>query len=295
MATTSQLPFIVIDQNRLRDANMVASTIEQCRENGLEVLVPDVAGFEFSKAIDRPEDALRTWRCSLQHLASSPELVVAGRKLPDLWNEELATGTPVIKVVDDKATPPLRDLLRGINASESTLRSFVTERVARIMPASLEHWSQHEGHREMLVKVRDLLKPYLSEGTIKNLRKNTSAAVGSWMASADAVRFVFQGLKHAGAADKVSLCLATQPSVYGGLFSGMAAIVLYWLGAGGLDLVDPKKATNDLHDLEYAILGALSHALVTTDKRLGTIEQAIRGGYAGRGEWLGRALPVSSI
>jgi hypothetical protein len=72
----------------------------------------------------------------------------------------------------------------------------------------------------------------------------------------------------------------------------MAAIVLYWLGAGGLDVADPKKATNDLHDLEYAILGALSHDLVTVDKRLGAIQQAIRGGYAGRGEWVDRALSV---
>jgi hypothetical protein len=136
MATTSQLPFIVIDQNRLRDANVVASAIEQCREYGLEILIPDVAGFEFSKAIERPEDALRTWRCSLQHLASFPELVVAGRKLPELWKEELGTGTPVRKVVDDRATAPLRDLLRGIGASDSTLRSFVTERVARMIPLS---------------------------------------------------------------------------------------------------------------------------------------------------------------
>ncbi len=285
MATTSQLPFIVIDQNRLRNANLVAFAIEQCRKNGLEILVPDVAGFEFSKSIEEPEDTLRTWQCSLQRLASCPELVVAGRKLPELWKEELATGTPVRNIVDDMATPPLRDLLRGIGASDLTLRNFVADRVAKMMPASLKHWSQHEVHKEILVKVCDLLKPGLSEETIRSLRKNTSAAVASWMASADAVRFVFQGLRNAGATVKVSHCLATQPSVYGGFFSGMAAIVLYWLGAGGLDVVEPKKATNDLHDLEYALLGALSHALVTADKRLGAIEQAIRGGYVGRGEW----------
>jgi hypothetical protein len=44
------------------------------------------------------------------------------------------------------------------------------------------------------------------------------------------------------------------------------------LAFGGLDQAKPGDATNDLHDLEYAILGALSHSLLTIDKRLqGTI------------------------
>ena len=50
-------------------------------------------------------------------------------------------------------------------------------------------------------------------------------------------------------------------SAYGGFLSGMAAIAPYWLAFGGLDAAKPEAVTNDLHDLEYGILGALSHSL----------------------------------
>jgi hypothetical protein len=69
----------------------------------------------------------------------------------------------------------------------------------------------------------------------------------------------------------------------------MTAIGLYWLAFGGLDDAKPESATNDLLDLEYGILGAVSHSLLTTDKRLKVIHQAIRGGYVGRKEWFTRA------
>jgi hypothetical protein len=114
----------------------------------------------------------------------------------------------------------------------------------------------------------------------------------AWLSSADGVRFVFQGIQARGASREFALRLATEPSAYGGFLSGMAAIGLYWLALGGLDAAKPEAVTNDLHDLEYGILGALSHSLLTVDKRLKVIHQAIRGGYVGRKQWLTRACSV---
>lgn len=70
--------------------------------------------------------------------------------------------------------------------------------------------------------------------------------------------------------------------------SGMAAIGLYWLAFGGLEGAKPKSVENDLHDLEYAIIGSLSHSLLTADKRLNVIYRAIKSGYLGRKAWFTR-------
>ncbi len=74
----------------------------------------------------------------------------------------------------------------------------------------------------------------------------------------------------------------------------MAALGLYWLAVGGLDTAKPEAVTNDLHDLEYGIVGALSRSLLTVDKRLKVIHQAIKDGYVGREEWFARARSVGS-
>ena len=72
----------------------------------------------------------------------------------------------------------------------------------------------------------------------------------------------------------------------------MAAMGLYWLAFGGLEETKPEGVTNDLHDLEYAIVGALSQSLLTADKRLKVIHYAIRSAYLGRKEWFTRACTV---
>jgi len=64
------------------------------------------------------------------------------------------------------------------------------------------------------------------------------------------------------------------------------------LAFGGLEEAKPEGVTNELHDLEYGILGALSHSLLTADKRLKVIHYAIRSGYLGGKEWFTRACTV---
>src|SRR5260370_25639351 len=142
----------------------------------------------------------------------------------------------------------------------------------------------------MLRTVRDSLKAQLARATIKDLRTRPAEAMVAWLSSADGARFVFQGIRARGASSVAALRLATEPSAYGGFLSGMAAIGLYWLAIGGLDKAKSEGVSNDPHDLEYGILGALSHSLLTADKRLKVIHQAIRGGYVGREQWLSRRL-----
>lgn len=144
----------------------------------------------------------------------------------------------------------------------------------------------------MIRTVRNSLRSQLAEETIKDLRSRTAAGIVAWLSSADGIRFVFQGIQASGASPEAALRLAVEPSAYGGYVSGIAAMGLYWLAFSGLDDANPEALTNDLHDLEYGILGALSHSLLTADKRLKVIHQAIKSGNAGREEWFARARNV---
>ncbi len=202
-------------------------------------------------------------------------------------------GTPSRTIVDDAATELFRNLLRQIDSgNEIALRNLIVGSVMRLMPTSLDHWSNHVKHKVLLRTVRDCLKAQLAATTIKDLRTKTDDAMISWLSSAEGVRFVFQGIQARGASNEGALRLATEPSAYGGFLSGIAAIGLYWLAFGGLDEAKPEAVTNDLHDLEYGILGALSHSLLTADKRLRVIHQAIRRGHVGREQWFTRACNV---
>jgi len=77
----------------------------------------------------------------------------------------------------------------------------------------------------------------------------------------------------------------THNRCYSVLFFAFAAVALYWLAFGGLDQAVPAKATNDLHDVEYAILGSLSVGLLSNDKRLSTICRAMAASARGRHVW----------
>jgi len=287
------LPFVVVDQNQMRCAEVIAAAMEQCRQEHLRFLIPDVAGFEFSKILSKGGDPFLTWKHSLQSIAPFSGRVVIGRKLSDVWNEEINEGSPSVRIVDDGATERFRNLLCQINSgNESSLRELIDGSVLRLMPSYLAHWSNHEDHKVMLRTVRDSLRSQLTEATIKDLRTRTADGMVAWLSSADGVRFVFQGVQNRGASPETALRLATEPSAYGGFLSGMAAIGLYWLAFGGLEGAKPEDVTNDLHDLEYGILGALSHSLLTADKRLKVIHYAIRSGYLGRKEWFARACTV---
>src|SRR5262245_10974438 len=101
-------PFIVVDQNQLQIAESIASLVDRCCREDLQILIPDVAGFEFSKG----SNPHYTWRRCLQHLAPYAELVVVGRKLSQLWRDELASGKACANIVEFDATELLRKILR---------------------------------------------------------------------------------------------------------------------------------------------------------------------------------------
>ncbi len=273
------LPFIVLDQNRMRCADTILSAINRCRQENLHLLVPDVAGFEFSKG----SDPHLNWNRSLRLIAPYAELVVAGRKISDVWNEEISQGVPSINVVDHGATTHFRTLLRMIEDDDATgLCQIIDGPGWHSMQATLDTWSHPEQFKAMVHAVRDGIQRTLADVTIRNLRQDPEGAIALWLESTDGITFVFQCIQSRGADAEAALQLANRPSVVGAFSSGLAALALYWIAFGGLESAKPEDITNDIVDLEYGTLGALSDSLLTSDGRLKVIHRAIDGWLDGR-------------
>jgi hypothetical protein len=75
-----------------------------------------------------------------------------------------------------------------------------------------------------------------------------------------------------------------------GFVSALAGIAGYWIAFGGIAEVDAKKLRNDLDDVEYIVLGAVSQGLSTEDKRANIVCQAVRQALASRMKWFHDAL-----
>jgi len=277
-----QHQLIVIDQNTLRDSDSIASALDRCCREDLRLLIPEGAGFELSKGSQQFD----TWRRSLERLGGYPEFVVVSRKLPDMLVEEIGTGRPCETLIDDDSTTALRQLLDDLNRNDtSSLRRLVDGPMRRLMPASLAAWNNSEQHKQWVIKVRDELSRMMDGEALKELRKSPQDGLVDWLSSVDGIRFVFQGIKSRGATDEGAVLLSSVPSVSGSFVLALAAVGLHWLALGGLDHASSDKITNDLHDVEYAVLGSLSVDLLSKDKRLSTVCRAMSASSHERYEW----------
>jgi hypothetical protein len=273
-----QHPFIVLDQNVMRDRNALASSLNRCCRENLHLLIPDVAGFELSKG-SRPLD---TWCRSLALLVSYPELVVVSRKLTDMLYEEGCDGIPCRSVVHDDLTAVMREILGSVGRGDNSLLSEIVDR----WPPTAAIWSDSEQHKKWIKGLRDGLRSMIGGNALSKLRNSPEQEVTRWLSSVDGVRFVFQGIKSRGIADKASLLLSSVSSITAAFVAAFAATGLYWLAFGGLENASPNTSTNDLLDTEYAILGSLSVDLLSSDKRISMICRAMKASSRERHNWI---------
>lgn len=268
----SDFPYLVIDQNQLRKAEKVRAAVSRCRTEGLQILLPDGAGFELSKG----SQVFDTWRNSCEFIRQDSDVIVVSRKMTTMIQVECLTGKPIDTPVDDHASGIFRNLLGQLaDGDETTLRQLVDGPIQDKMPNSLCAWADSESHRQLIISMRDALRSSLSEGDVKRLRRSPDEELGNWLSSTNGTAFVYQGIHSHGASQESTLRLAALSSVTASYIAALAAIALYWLAAGGLETAKPEQVTNDLHDVEYAVLGSLSAGLLSADRRLQAIYSAV--------------------
>ena len=88
----------------------------------------------------------------------------------------------------------------------------------------------------------------------------------------------------------MALELATTKSAVGGIQTGIVALALDWLAKGGFESARPERFSNDMCDIEYGMLGAMSWCLVTDDGRVKRVCNAIKQSVTGRTTWFSRAI-----
>jgi hypothetical protein len=282
-----RLPYIVIDQNKLRDATAITAVFDRCNRENLQALLPDGAGFEFSNVLQPFE----TWLRSLKCLCDRPELVSVSVKMTALLKRELTSGIGCGDVMDPIATAFLRSLLYDLRKNDlSRLRKLIDGPVRTLLPASSAAWSDSAKHKNWIRIARESLRAEMSPAMLSALRKRPHEELGQWMSSEHGIRFVFQGVKAQGFTDDAAVLLCSRPSISAAFISAMGILGLYWLAVGGLEDASPGKFTNDLHDVEYVILGSLSRDLVTSDKRLAAVADAVSRGSESRYAWFSKKL-----
>ena len=140
-------PLIVVDQNVMRDADAIAAALDRCCRESLQLVIPDVAGFEFSKGAE-PFD---TWRRSLECLCKYPEFVSVSRKLTKMLAEEHRSGQACETLIDPALTRFLREMLSSLSADDpSPLRAMIDGPVRELVPESVEVWSDSDKHKQWI-------------------------------------------------------------------------------------------------------------------------------------------------
>jgi hypothetical protein len=278
-------PYLVLDQNVLRNAEAIAKVRDECCRNGCWLLLPDGAFFEMSVAAN----PLDTWTRSLEHLKELPELVCVSCKMMDLVASEKVMRQPVEDIVNREATAFLRSLLTAMRTGGSDLQAILHGPAANQLKAGKAAWSNSEFHKQMFVKMRDLFKETLTVSQLKRMRANPRKELETWVSSTEGTRFVFQWLQWQGLDEVTSIHLATQPSITAAFATSIAGVAIYWLAFDGLNGVDSAKVTNDMHDVEYVAFASLCRELVSCDRRANTIHRAVRAGMESRSKWLQNA------
>lgn len=257
-------PYIVVDQNCLRDEALILKQKEKSKALRWQILLPDVSMMEMMKG---PKWEYSTRR-SLEFLASFPELVSIALGLGELMRSERESCEPIVDIVDDLINPLFRELLKEINSgTDGAMFAKIRAGIVDAQNLANRQLLRHTQNKAMLISLRDAWKGELSDDDIRKLRRDPTMQVDLW-ASVTMTRTCVIGLKNGGFSDKAAQILAAEPSVSGCWVSCLSALALDWYVRGGIDTLLPERATNDLVDLDYIVLGVLSCDLLSKENRV---------------------------
>lgn len=256
------LPYIVIDQNCLRDVTLVRELQVRARYQSELIILPDIALWEMMKNAQWEETA----RSSLSPLADYPAGVLLAHGLGDLLRLELADKRPHLDVVYHDATPRIRRLLGDISKGAGSTLEDMRVTVPSAQAELSKQYERHDDNKKRIVDMMKLLKDLLSghETLRKALRDPMSQreAFRGIMAMPAIPLLIKKNLLEKGFSDEV----AAGPSVahYDG-FCIMGLSLLYV--AQGMESRAPERATNDLADLDYIAVALFCKGLATKDSR----------------------------
>ena len=271
-------PYIVIDQNKCRDKVEVERLFSRCRIENLQLLLPDIAIYEFSKGIN----PYLTWRKSLEHLCTQPHLVVAGRSIDNMMNQEKRTGELTRDIVYHEVTPSLQQSLAELKTGEETRMNSALAVVAKIIDPERTLREQHASNKKVVTSIRDHWRKSIDESTLGKLRNQEHGVFAGILAELETASIVYHAAINDGCDNSTAVSITSGPSIYSHVVYALAALALDWLAQGGIESLEPEKITNDFHDLDYVVTATYCRSLETSDKRANRIYSGLRDGLERR-------------
>lgn len=281
LAEPSRFPFIVLDVNMLRDDTMLEQLSVRCNQQQLELLLPDAVGYEQCKNFPH---AFETIRGSLMPLSKYSHLVCVCRRLPDMGREEIDSRTPITSIVEQPATEILRDALSRLSrGDDAVLKAMLTIEFEKRVQASNEIWKDHERIRDTLKELGKQLKVATCGDLLSRLRSSDQEkqdnALIELLSSQFVMNFAYQALKRKDIDDVSAIKLLSASSMEVRFLLGLLSVAAIWLAKGGLESAKGEKLSNDLTDMEYAIMGSVCAEFATRDGKSKTTSKLIANAH----------------
>ena len=153
-------PYIVVDQNCLRDEALISEIKAKSKILGWQILIPDVSMMEMLKS----QEWESTMRHSLRYLASCPDLVSLALGFGEIMRAERDSGEPIDDLVDDLITPNFRQLLIEIDSGiDGKVIAKVRAGIVDAQDLAKRQFLRHTNNKAMLVSLRDAWRKELSD------------------------------------------------------------------------------------------------------------------------------------
>jgi hypothetical protein len=275
------MPNLCLDQNVLRSAELVIAA----RDEQNVFVLPDAAIMEMCKG-DQWERATRT---SLATLAQVPGRVRLTLGNGELLRFEHEHGRPVgyADLFDPEANTTIATLLREIAGGRvdgpafTHLRETRDESLARVARGHLNNDENVASIRDLVPTIRDSLSP----DALRRFRAGGITEEERIQVVSGFTAEIFTAIADDAFPDEVAVRLFEEKSfVARHLWLRVYAIVR-WIELGGAENVRPERATNDVVDSHYILIGSYCDRLMTRETRVIDADRHMRTALAPDFNW----------
>jgi hypothetical protein len=257
-------PYIVVDQNCLRDAEVLDRLVIKAKALNQVIVLPDTAFIEMTKNAQWE----LTIQQSLKVLAKYPAHVAASYSPGQLLRMERDSGQPHCDIVWHEATPFIKRLLHEVAEGKNDYLKELEPLIFDAQETFKKEKLNHEENKIYVAAAVEFWELVLSEEMIKKLRRKDRELLTHLLASPGITEFCRIGLTRLGWAKDSVQYLARNPSVSSHNFLCIAALGLRCVADGGLEGKSDQRITNDVADLDYMLMATFCKELLTRDVRL---------------------------
>lgn len=260
-----KFPYIVIDQNYLRDQRMISHVLKSIKDTDLFVLLPDVAIMEMLKV---PQ-----WECtmkkSLSLLAEEPQKIKVALGFGEIMRKEKKDQSPIDEIEDKLVTPRWQALLSEIKNGDGPEIVSARKNIFGAQNLAQSQFLNHTWNKDVFVNLYNAWRQTLSRKDINDIRNDsTNEQAIELISSLSMTKTVELGLENAGYERECAQVLAGTQSISSFWITTLATSALDWLVKNGLENADPEKITNDYIDIDYIVLGIVSMGLFSGETKV---------------------------